>query len=225
MALLKNAAFVIVTLALTACGNSTEPASTDDTQQDISAANTQANLTSDEREIIRSDDEIKDLASPSQEDDEDRAIRSVYSNLSLDKCERLNTSAESLSKTYKCAGYKDWDLYVRDTEGRFTLSAGQAPDFLVERQPLNTPGNRIEWRLKDGAPHAIIYPLHLQNATTADSEDTLLVVASLPAKGQSGCAQALVKQSSKQKDAARRYADMLNEASTCPNDPAILSDQ
>ena len=114
------------------------------------------------------------------------------------------------------------DIFARDGDGRFTLAAGQSPDFLVQRQPFNQPGEKIEWRLKDGQAHALIYRLNLQDPKPEGAGDNVLVVASLPAGGQSGCAQALVKQGPNQTKAARRYADMINEKSDCPNDPAIM---
>lgn len=218
MTLLKTSALVSFALTLAACGQSTETTPPPDSPD----TSTQAELTAEENDIIRSDNEIEDLARAPSKQDEETTAKSVYSNLKFENCEVVETSEESSSKTYKCAGYKEWDIYARDADGRFTLSAGQAPDFLLQRQPFNSPGDKIEWRLKDGEPHALIYRLNLQDPKPEGAGDSVLVVASLPAGGQSGCAQALVKAGSHQTKAARRYADMINGSSDCPNDPAIL---
>ena len=168
------------------------------------------------------DETEKAVSTPEESEPETNGFQSAYSNLNLENCEIIGSNAESTDKTYKCDGYQNMSVFARDGDGRFTLAAGQTPDFLVERQPFNTPGEKIEWRLKDGEPHAIIYRLNFQGPKSDEAGEGVLVVASLPANGQSGCAQALVKQGSDQLNAARRYADMINGESDCPNEPAIL---
>ena len=178
-------------------------------------------------EELKTDDtesgETEEVISTPEEDElEANGFKSAYSNLNLENCEIIDSSAESTDETYQCSGYQNMSVFVRDGDGRFTLAAGQTPDFLVQRQPFNTPGEKVEWRLKDGEPHALIYRLNFQDPKSDAAGDNVLVVASLPANGQSGCAQALVKQGSDQLNAARRYADMINGESDCPNEPAIL---
>tara|TARA_R110002020_G_scaffold152123_3_gene329706 strand:+ start:301 stop:951 length:651 start_codon:yes stop_codon:yes gene_type:complete len=178
-------------------------------------------------ELVTDDSETDEteeaVSTPDENEPDANGFQSAYSNLNLENCEIIESSAESADKTYQCDGYQNMNLFVRDGDGRFTLSAGQAPDFLVGRQPFNMPGGKVEWRLKDGEPHALIYRLNFQDPKPAGAGDDVLVVASLPAGGQSGCAQALVKQGPNQTKAARRYADMINEESDCPNEPAIIS--
>jgi hypothetical protein len=168
------------------------------------------------------DETEKAVSTPEESEPETNGFKSAYSNLDLENCDIIESSVESAGKTYQCEGYKDMDVFVRDGDGRFTLSAGQAPDFLVQRQPFNTPGEKVEWRLKDGQPHALIYRLNFQDPDSAGTQDDILVVASLPTSGQSGCAQALVKPGPNQTKAARNYADMINGKSDCPNEPAII---
>lgn len=216
MTALKFAAFTALAFALSACDN--QPSDT----VPVGDAPVAEDLETDTNEAADSDEAEEVTPLPDDNAPDGNGFESTYSNLNLENCELIVSSAESADKTYQCAGYQDMDVFVRDGDGRFTLAAGQAPDFLVPPQPFNTPGEKVEWRLKDGQPHALIYQLNLQDPKPAGAGDNILVVASLPNGGQSGCAQALVKQGPNQTKAARSYADMINGESGCPNEPAII---
>jgi|GEM_PF-6112505 len=213
MTALKYAACFPLAFALSACDNQPSkivPVGDEPVIEELQTDTTQS---------VEEDDRGEVALPPENSAPDADGFESAYSNFKLDNCDLVQNAPE---KTYECAGYQDINIFARDADGRFTLAAGKAPDFLVQRQPLNQPGEKIEWRLKDGNPHAIIYRLNPDESEAANSVDGILVVASLPANGQSGCAQALVKQGSDQIKAARRYANMINGESDCPNEPAIL---
>lgn len=224
MTALKYTACFAFAFALSACNDQpsdTVPVGDEPVVEEIQTDTTDMPDTGETNELQRPDRTDAAFAS--------NGFRSVYTELDLEDCDMVEGSAESTDRIYQCDGYQDMEIFVHDSDGRFTVAAGQSPDFFVQNQPLNIPGTQIEWRLKEEEPHAIIYSLMMQYPEDTEPPEGVrrdkerLVVASLPANGQSGCAQAVVMDVSNQGHKARNYADMLNGQSGCPNDPAVIT--
>ncbi|HEV2866769.1 MAG TPA: hypothetical protein VGX37_09650, partial [Allosphingosinicella sp.] len=116
-------------------------------------------------------------------------IRSIYTPLDVQRCTVLEQVEEGESVLWRCRGAFGIRLFVSSGDGRSDIDAGVANDEFETLPPFNRPGPRVEWRLRDGRPFAIIYRLR-----SVDSEHpgAGLFVATIGRTGAPGCTMAVV---------------------------------
>ena len=149
---------------------------------------------------------------------------SVYTDISEGNCTTIEVSEEGQGTLQRCGGLNGMDIYVSEGDGRFTISAGQAPDHYVNWSPFNSPGANVEWRLSGETPVAIIYRLKSAVSEAEYPETGRLVVATLPSNGESGCAAYFVPDSvAAQNEIARELADGLPSDFDCTKQPVTYS--
>lgn len=150
------------------------------------------------------------------------AATSHYTALDLDRCRRDRAVTEGDSAQWRCAGHAGVPLIVMAGDGRFDIDAGEDNGVWESAAAFNTPGPRVEWRVRRGLrPHAIIYRLRL----TGDGNDgrTMLgveTVTYLPTgrggEGWVGCLVAWVHGDVHDASAvARRIADRMDRRFQC----------
>jgi len=140
---------------------------------------------------------------------------SVYTNLDLRRCIRLELVEEGESAVWKCPGLQEVGLYVESGDGRYDIDAGvQDKDELWSGSFDDIPPT-VEWRMKRGRPYAIIYrlTLFLPDRTSVSR----LIVETLGRPHFPGCRIADIAGSlPAANELARRAADkILTKTATC----------
>lgn len=92
-----------------------------------------------------------------------QAITSAYTNLDLDRCERIDDGAEPASATWRCGGFAGVPLIVQNGDDRYDIDAGREDDDELWAETFDYPGKTVEWRLAGGKPFAVIYRLTVAN--------------------------------------------------------------
>ena len=144
--------------------------------------------------------------------------RSVYTDLDLDACETLRTYEEGGGVELRCPGYDGADLFVSEGDLRFDLDAG-VPNGMFTTQPaFNTLGDRVEWRLVDGEPVAVIVRYRMEAGDGAPPPRDELAVITVGTEGSPGCLVDWVPAdaSPSPNEAARALADREAPGFACP---------
>lgn len=141
---------------------------------------------------------------------------SVYTDLDLDACEVLEVFEEGGGASLRCDGYEGVDLFVTEGDLRFDVDAGVPNDTFSTQPGFNTLGERVEWRLRDGKPFAIVLRYNT-SGPDGDQARTDLAVISVGRPGAPGCLVGWVPAdaSPSQNEAARTMADRDAAAGTC----------
>jgi D-aminopeptidase len=147
---------------------------------------------------------------------------SAYTNVDLDRCRVVSRVEEGASVIWRCAGYRGVPLFVLSGDDRFDVDAGIDNNVWESPGRFSAPPARVEWRLREGRPFAIIYRLSLsgyQEPTT-----TVLAVETIGRAGAPGCVIAWVPGSMPNANAAARaHADGRAAGFRCGRDePGLL---
>ncbi len=114
---------------------------------------------------------------------------SAYTDLDTDNCEILSQVEEGESISWRCPGFRTFPVYVNAGDGRFDVDAGLDDESFDTIGQFNAPGPRVEWRLRDQAPFAIIYRLR---EVALDARGSTLFVETIGTAGVPGCTVATV---------------------------------
>ena len=168
---------------------------------------------------------------------------SVYTDLPFENnnCKPVGPVAaedepEGASVSMVCPGYKSYDVYYKDGDGRISIHYGSLSQDIIDTAwesfgPFNSVSEKIEWRLDEsGKPFAAIhrYTIANFNPDTGMAEDALrgqvLVISRVgQPEDKSGCFVGLVDALAN-KDAnelARKVADDLAPGFRCKTDTAV----
>lgn len=147
---------------------------------------------------------------------------SRYTRFDLAACQVLREEREEGSfADYRCSGLPDVPLLVQEGDGRFDLDAGIDDDGFQTIGAFNDIGGTIEWRMRDGAPFAVIF--RFLDRAMMDPGRTVLAVETVGRAGAPGCRVAQVAGDTPGANArARAFADRLADASPCPSEPIYL---
>jgi len=122
-------------------------------------------------------------------------LSSVYTSIAPHHCKTVRDSKDSQAERdvlQRCPGYAGIPLFVEDFDARTTVSAG-SPDgesCLVSRGcGFTSAGDRVEWRLANGKPFAIIYRLtsDYTDDSGKDLHEPFLIVETLKDKNRPAC--------------------------------------
>lgn len=115
---------------------------------------------------------------------------SAYTDLDLDACVVTDESPEGMGASLVCDGFDGMSVYVTDGDGRMDIDAGVANDRFQTMPYFNNPGERVEWRLRDGQAFATIH--RIRSATPDAPNATVLVVSRIGTASRPGCVVAFV---------------------------------
>ena len=146
------------------------------------------------------------------------APRSVYTDLDLDACETLRTYEESGGVEFRCPGYDGVDLFVSEGDLRFDVDAGVPNGAFTTQPAFNTLGARVEWRLVDGKPVAVIVRYRMDAGDGNPPPRDQLAVITVGTEGAPGCLVDWVPADAapSQNEAARALADREAVGFECP---------
>ena len=144
---------------------------------------------------------------------------SAYTDLDLNRCTVLSQIEEGASTSWRCPGYGGVPLVVLSGDDRWDLDAGIDNERWESPMEFSTPPRRVEWRLRNGRPFAIIFRLSLTNEDRGAR--TVLIVETLGRPGAPGCQILTVEGSVRHANAvARREADARAATFRCGEDGA-----
>jgi hypothetical protein len=145
---------------------------------------------------------------------------SVYTDLDTDHCQVLSQVEEGESVSWLCPGFRTFPVYVNAGDGRFDVDVGIDDGAFDTIGQFNAPGPRVEWRLRDRAPFAIIYRLR---EVALDARGSTLFVETIGTASVPGCTVATVAGDVPQANqVARDLADSMAEDFRCGVDqPAV----
>ena len=142
------------------------------------------------------------------------AYTSVYTPLDLDRCRMLSHDAESGAMTWRCTGHRGIALYAGYDDDRYDLDAGVDNGQWEALGGFNHLGPRVEWRLRNGRPIAIIYRYVQSGADQPPG--TRLAVKSIGRPGRPGCLISMIDGAwPNANELARQRADTRAEAFRC----------
>jgi len=148
----------------------------------------------------------------------DGGPRSVYTDLDLDACETLKTYEDG-GVDLRCPGYDGIPLYVSDGDARMDIDAGVPNDVFTSQTAFNLLGDRVEWRIVDDAPVAIIvrYRMDVGDSHLPPLTDELAVIT-IGTEGAPGCLIDWVHATAQPSpnEAARALADREAVGFECP---------
>jgi hypothetical protein len=110
---------------------------------------------------------------------------SAYTPFELEVCRVTGENPEGASVNYTCPGYADVPIFLHLGDGRFDLDAGLDGDEFMTIGAFNDIGERLEWRLHDGEPFAVIFR-YLDVAPQGEGR-TVLAVEKIGRAGSPGC--------------------------------------
>jgi hypothetical protein len=141
------------------------------------------------------------------------AIHSVYTSLGEAECPLVERDEETGATTSRCPGPAGYALLVHDFDTRMTVDV-VAPDGRTHRlrysgvitSAFSSLGARAEWRMRDGAPIALIVRLNaFENPETPDRATSYLAVARITS-GQA-CVTDRIPPAANANETAREAAD------------------
>jgi hypothetical protein len=157
-------------------------------------------------------------------------VTSLYSDLDLKTCQKLALSeGENEGGEWSCPGIAGYDVHVWQGDLRsFVAFGNRAAAQCASMQTFgafNSPGPRVEWRMKDGKPFATILRWFTQQSTGNGDpiKQNWLVVTKL---GETeACHVAYVDgRYAEANEVARQQADEMAQGFNCAKDmPEIFS--
>jgi len=82
---------------------------------------------------------------------------SAYTAFDLEACRLIGESSEGASADYACPGRGGVPIFVHLGDGRLDIDAGIDGEEFTTIGAFNELGERLEWRMKDGSPFAVIF--------------------------------------------------------------------
>lgn len=157
-------------------------------------------------------------------------ISSTYTDYDLDRCAQVEKPKpeEEFGGSLLCKGLGGLKVFFTEGDLRQSVSFGRAPrTHCAARQSFggfNTALPKIEWRLRDGKPFAVIQRWSVSyDPEDADKQKTWLVVTKL--EDNDSCRAAVVEGAlPKANQQARDAADHLTPGFDCARDvPKVIS--
>ncbi len=143
-------------------------------------------------------------------------ITSAYTDVDLARCQSLSSDAESDSAAWRCPGYGDVPVFISSGDLRYDVDAGVDNESFQTLPPFNENPTRIEWRLRDGRPFAIIFRLRLATNEQTEWSGSALGIATVGAPGRPGCTIAWIDGNVPAANAvAQRIADQRAPTAQC----------
>jgi hypothetical protein len=146
-------------------------------------------------------------------------VTSVYTPLSGAGCSLVRHDREADESTQRCPGVAGYAILVQDADARMSVTL-VAPDG--REQPLNywsvitrsfsRLGEHAEWRVRNGAPVALIVPV-----IASEDPDTDVEYLAVARVGAAACVTDRIAQGPSAGENARRAADSSAER-TCLGD-------
>lgn len=149
----------------------------------------------------------------SSAEDSAAAIRGVYTPLEGAECRLVERDEESGATSHRCPGTAGYALLVHDFDARMTvdvITPGGRTHRLrysgVITSAFSSLGPRAEWRMRDGAPIALIVRVNaFENPETPDRATSYLAVAKMTPRET--CVTDRISPSANANEAARQAAD------------------
>lgn len=142
---------------------------------------------------------------------------SAYTAFDLEACRVTGESPEGASVDYACPGRADVPLFVHLGDGRLDLDAGVDGEEFVTIGAFNEIGDRLEWRMKDGAPFAVIF--RYRDVAPQSAGRTVIAIEKVGRTGQPGCRVAQIAGDTPDANGvAREIADKRTEGFRCGTD-------
>ncbi len=157
--------------------------------------------------------------------DEPTELASRYTRFDLSACEVLREDREEGTYAeYRCAGLPGVPLLVQEGDGRFDLDAGIDDGGFQTIGAFNDIGPNIEWRMRGGAPFAVIF--RFLDVSTMNPGRTVLAVEKVGRPGSPGCRVANIAGDIPEANArARALADRETATFRCGRDePTIIGE-
>lgn len=145
--------------------------------------------------------------------DSTAGIRSVYTSLAEADCRLVERDEETGATSSRCPGTAGYALLVHDYDARMTVDV-VAPGGRTHRlrysgvitSAFSSLGPRAEWRMRNGAPLALIVRVNaFENSETPDRATSYLAVARLT--GREVCVTDRIPPAANANEAARQAAD------------------
>lgn len=150
---------------------------------------------------------------------------SVYTDFDIDHCQQIEKGdGQEFYGAWSCRGYKGLALTYAEGDLRGMLAVGskKPKDHCAMIQtfgPFNSPGKKIEWRLKDGKPVAMILRWQVSDPEQSEVSHDWLSVTKWT--DTNSCRIAVVQGKLKNaNELARQAADELAESFDCAKDEA-----
>ena len=149
-------------------------------------------------------------------------IRSVYTDINLENCETIKTYEEIGGWQKRCSGYKEIPVFIKELDGRYFVGVGRKVEISNPSLPFNHLGEKMEWRLQDDQPFAVIYRYYIDDPNIS-SPSSILAVAKIATEQEDGCVIALVYGDVRNANKiARNYADEKTASFQCGMDPSFI---
>ena len=154
------------------------------------------------------------------------ANTSAYTDFDLKKCQTLEENADVGGYfAGLCEGYNGIPHYFAEGDLRGMEAFGEdAKNHCAARQsfgPFNAPGLKLEWRLKDGVPIAVIHRWTVSDPQDDQKSVTWLVVTKLE-DGNSCRVAAVEGVYPNANEEARKAADTIAPTFNCAEDAAKI---
>ncbi len=149
---------------------------------------------------------------------------SAYTDFDLSRCVRIEKAdGQEFYGTWSCKGFRGLPLTYAEGDLRGMLAVGKNGKrhcaMVQTFGPFNSPGSRIEWRLKNGKAIAMILRWKVSDPERSDVTHDWLAVTKWTARDS--CRVAVVQGSLKNANAlARQAADQTAEEFDCARDEA-----
>lgn len=121
------------------------------------------------------------------------SITSLFTSLDIAKCKTVSISEEDGGGSWKCRGIKGYNVIYSEGDLRGTVAFGPAAENQCSGSQsfgkFNSPGTKIEWRMKSGKPFATILRWFTDNGEP-DGKQNWLVVTKL--NGDEACRTAFI---------------------------------
>ena len=118
------------------------------------------------------------------------AASSAYTPLDLERCTVIEQAEEGASVTWRCTGRPAIPIIVHGSDERYDIDAGADNGVWESAGRFNSPGPRIEWRMRGRRPFAIIYRLSLSGLDEPAS--SMLGVETIGGRHARGCVVAWI---------------------------------
>ena len=145
---------------------------------------------------------------------------SAYTPLDLERCARIDEAEQTEEgdhARWRCPGRDGIALLVTGDDLRFDVDAGIDNGRWESLGAFNRPGPRVEWRLRNGRPLAIIYRLIWENGE--GGRGSSLIVETIGREGRPGCEVARIDGALANANMlARARADEIGPGHRCPDD-------
>jgi hypothetical protein len=143
-------------------------------------------------------------------------ITSAYTDIDLARCQSLSSDPEHDSASWRCPGYNGIPVFISSGDLRYDIDAGVDNENFQTLPPFNENPTRIEWRLRDGNPFAIIFRLRLATNEQTEWSASALGIATVGTTGRPGCTIAWIDGNVPEANAvAQRIADQRAPNAQC----------